>query len=381
MRNRNILFFTIVSALISISSTAHSSNNIASLDNNLFIIENTSQQQNSTEALEFDKKICNLGRFSINSGEKSCSFTFKNTSGKPLVINSVLSSCGCTKPIWPKKPIMPNESGKIDVTYSNDQGPYPIDKSITVYTSASAKPIILRITGLPYGANKTLKEQFPVAIGPLGVVNNTFKLGQIAQGMSKSGHVTIANLSKSAVTLTFTNLSNGLTISCEPKTIPANGMGEISYTVNTAASTNWGITKFKATAVCNGAKASTPLYIETMIIDNFSQLTKEQKNKSPMIIAKNSSSNFGESAMNKTINSEFKLRNSGYSTLKIYKVDTNGSKINVEFPKEVEAGEEFSIKTSFVTGTVKGDEIHTLTIITNSPNRPLVNLFVMGNVK
>ncbi len=182
-------------------------------------------------------------------------------------------------------------------------------------------------------------------------------------------------------------LSNGLTISCEPTTIPANGIAEISYTVNTASwaannsSAEWGNTKYKATVICNGTKASTPIYIDCMIIDNFSLLSKEEKNKSAMIIAKNSSINFGESAMNKTINSEFMLRNSGYGTLKIYKVDTNGSKIDVKFPSEVKAGDEFSVTTSFVTGNVNGDEIHTLTLITNSPSRPLVNLFVMGNVK
>ena len=380
MRTKVILFIITISALILISSTAYPNSNKAYPNNKLYLLENNYNQQNNTKALEFDKKICNLGRFSINSGEKSCSFTFKNISGKPLVINSVLSSCGCTKPIWPKKPIMPNESGKIDVTYSNDQGPYPIDKSITVYTSASAKPIILRITGLPYGADKRLEEQFPIAIGPLGVVNNTFKLGQIAQGESKSGSVTIANLSKNNVNISFANLSSGLTISCEPKIIPANGIAEISYTVSSSP-INWGNTKYKAIAVCNGVKSTTPLYIECMIIDNFTKLSKEEKNKSAMVIANNSSSNFGESAMNKTINSEFKLRNSGYSTLKIYKIDTNGSKIRVEYPKEVEAGNEFNIKTSFVTGNKKGDEIHTITLITNSPNRPLVNLFVIGSVK
>ena len=118
-------------------------------------------------ALEFESTVHNFGKISTDAGEQHCTFEFTNISDKPVVINNVISSCGCAQPEWPRQPIMPGKGGKIEVTYLNDQGPYPFEKNITVYTSASKKPIILRISGIAYEKEKSLKELFPVAVGPL----------------------------------------------------------------------------------------------------------------------------------------------------------------------------------------------------------------------
>lgn len=101
--------------------------------------------------LTFEKKEHNFGKFSLKDGKKTCSFKYKNETKEPILINHVLSSCGCTQPTWSKKPIMPGESGEIQATFLNDQGPFPFEKSLTVYTSASNKPVILRLRGIVTG--------------------------------------------------------------------------------------------------------------------------------------------------------------------------------------------------------------------------------------
>ena len=55
-------------------------------------------QTAAPQAVEFNKKVHNFGKISINDGAKSCTFEFKNTSDKPVVINNIISSCGCTEP-------------------------------------------------------------------------------------------------------------------------------------------------------------------------------------------------------------------------------------------------------------------------------------------
>lgn len=336
--------------------------------------------QEGAQGLEFNKKVHNFGRISIQSGAHSCTFEFKNVSRKPIAINNVLSSCGCTTPEWPKKPIMPGQSGVIKVTFLNDQGPYPFDKALTVYTSAATKPIILRVTGVPYENNKSIKDQFPIAMGPLGIRNNTLKMGQLEQGESNTKTVAVANLSNKPVIVKFADISAGLSLKAEPATIPANGMGEITYTVDTKAKQNWGNTIYKANVVCNNVKASTGLRVDCMIIDNFSNLSKQEQNNGPMILAKNSSYNFGTVAKGEDITAAFGLRNTGYRELHIYKIDTSDSKLNINYPSTVKAGEEFTVKVSLNTAGYAGEEVFTITLITNSPNRPLVNLFVTGKI-
>lgn len=63
------------------------------------------------------------------------SFEFKNTGNQPLMITNVQSTCGCTVPSFPKEPIMPGKTGKIDVKYNMNPG--PIRKTITVESNAA----------------------------------------------------------------------------------------------------------------------------------------------------------------------------------------------------------------------------------------------------
>ena len=223
-------------------------------------------QSPAPQAIEFNKKVHNFGKISVNDGARHCSFEFRNTSDKPVVINNIISSCGCTEPVWPKKPIMPGESGKVEVTYLNDQGPYPFDKALTVYTSASTKPIILRITGLAYENERSLKEMFPASIGVLGVKKEIVRGGQIAQGNSKSGNFQIANISNKSVTVKFADITPGLEISVEPQTIPAGEVAEVTYTIKSANSVT-----FTAGSVPGN---STATFENTNTTDNGQELTE-----------------------------------------------------------------------------------------------------------
>lgn len=336
------------------------------------------QAQNNTEAgIEFSSKVHNFGKISVAEGAKHCTFEFKNTSNKPIVINNIISSCGCTTPKWPKKPIMPGEGGKIEVTYLNDQGPYPFDKALTVYTSASAKPIILRITGLAYENERSMKEMFPMQLGVLAVKNNVIRGGQINQGNTKRGNFTIANLTGKDVKLSWGKTSPGLELSLpENGIVKGNSIADIEWKIDTGTKENWGNTKYTAEVIYNGTKASEKISVEVMIIDNFGNLTKEQKNKAPMVLAEKSSYNFGTATKGKATTATFNLRNTGHSPLAIHKIE-HPKEITIKAPSTVEPGGKFTLEATAIP-TKAGEAIYTITLITNSPNRPLVNLFVTG---
>lgn len=78
-------------------------------------------------------------------------FEFKNVGKTPLIINEANASCGCTKPEWPKEPILPGKKGKILVTYNTSgRGNQPFDKSIYIKSNVPTennKPVELHIKG------------------------------------------------------------------------------------------------------------------------------------------------------------------------------------------------------------------------------------------
>ena len=332
-------------------------------------------------ALEFESTVHNFGKISTDAGEQHCTFEFTNISDKPVVINNVISSCGCAQPEWPRQPIMPGKGGKIEVTYLNDQGPYPFEKNITVYTSASKKPIILRISGIAYEKEKSLKELFPVAVGPLGIMKNNIGAGQIEQGYSKAGSISVANFSQKPVSVRFEGLSSGLALKAVPDVLEPGAIGEIRYEIDTKAALNWGNTTYSASVVCNGERASARLNFNCMIIDNVSGMSAEQKNNSPMILAKNSSVTL-EAARGESVTAKFSLRNTGAGNLVIHKADTNGDSFEITYPeREIQPGENFEIAAKIKAPGAGGEKIYTITLITNSPKRPLVNLFVALGTK
>ena len=72
-------------------------------------------------------------------------FKFTNDGDKPLIISNCRGSCGCTVPDCPKNPILPGDSGTIEVKYDTKRiGKFT--KTITV-NSNTDNPTLLTIKG------------------------------------------------------------------------------------------------------------------------------------------------------------------------------------------------------------------------------------------
>ncbi len=73
-------------------------------------------------------------------------FIFTNDGDSPLIITNVKSTCGCTIPKKPNKPILPGETEKIQVKYDTNRVGL-IRKSIVVNSNAETPTVILKISG------------------------------------------------------------------------------------------------------------------------------------------------------------------------------------------------------------------------------------------
>jgi len=63
--------------------------------------------------LSLDKEVHDYGKIK-KGADGSCYFTITNNGTEPLTITNAKGSCGCTVPSWPKEPIIPGESAKIE---------------------------------------------------------------------------------------------------------------------------------------------------------------------------------------------------------------------------------------------------------------------------
>ena len=106
-----------------------------------------SQTSNPSDGamIKFDAQEHDYG--TITQGANGdCVFKFKNMGNEPLILSDVRKSCGCTTPTWSKEPILPGQSGVINVGYNtNNIGQF--SKTITVISNASNSPVTLTIKG------------------------------------------------------------------------------------------------------------------------------------------------------------------------------------------------------------------------------------------
>ena len=338
-------------------------------------------QTGHSTSLKFDKVVHNFGKILAGSGEKKCQFKYTNVSSEPVVIINILSSCGCSVPEWNKAPIRPGESGVITVTFLNDQGAYPFDKTLTVYVSSSPKPIQLRITGVAYDKEKPMSEMYPAHFGALGMKAEKQNAGQIEQGLAKALKENIVNISKKKVTVSFADVDPAMKISVSPSVIGPGESATVSYTINTAiGKKKWGRNLYKASILCDGKKADKPFVAEAVVVTPYTSLSKEQMQKAPQVFLDKSSLSFGSAGYYSKIPVKVKISNPGKSDLRIYKVETGGVKMDIHCPALIKAG-----GSGILTGTIKPnktgeDIVFVITLITNSPERPLVTIFVSGTV-
>jgi hypothetical protein len=77
----------------------------------------------------------------------TASFSFTNTTKKPVLLVNAFGSCGCTVPSWSKDPILPGKSSVITATF-NAANPGAFNKTVTVTSNADTNgPQVLTLSG------------------------------------------------------------------------------------------------------------------------------------------------------------------------------------------------------------------------------------------
>ena len=95
--------------------------------------------------MTFETMVVDYGEIAKGS-DPLIKFSFVNDGTEPLVIKSAKGSCGCTVPDYPKEPILPGETGAIDVRYDTQRiGQFT--KTVTLTTNVDDQKIVLTIKG------------------------------------------------------------------------------------------------------------------------------------------------------------------------------------------------------------------------------------------
>ena len=327
--------------------------------------------------VSIDKTVHDWGDVTVKDGPLSCSFTVTNISAEPVMIRTVASSCGCTGVKWTIEPIAPGQSGTIEATYSNDEGPYAFDKTLTVSFVGVRKPLILHLRGVVHPKKMPLKETYAVQFGQLGFREAEMKVGNLSQGEQKSLEVRVANVGKKEITVSFDCVSPFLSFTPSELKIAGNSTAMLGVTV-TADRSLWGRNLYYATPVVNGVRQDGQVSFAATTRENFDTWSAAQLASAP---AAEYDGSFAADPVQAgmPIRASFKIANSGKTPLTIYKMDLNGSNISVRSSvRSIKAGGKGAFEFEMDTTGMKadGDNLGIITLYTNDPRHSIIHLYI-----
>lgn len=103
----------------------------------------------SKAEITFQTTTHDFGTIKASDGPVSAEYKFTNNGTAPLVIVNVTNGgCGCTKPTYPKEPVMPGKSAVITIHFDPTGRRGEFNREVKVNTNAKKKESKLKFNGI-----------------------------------------------------------------------------------------------------------------------------------------------------------------------------------------------------------------------------------------
>ena len=108
-------------------------------------LQDDSKDKQVMTTVSLEATALSMGDFAWQE-ERQGTFRLKNTGDKPLVIQDVVTSCGCLTVDYSQEPVLSGKEAVLRMTYKADNPGY-FNKVMMVYCNAENSPIKLRVSG------------------------------------------------------------------------------------------------------------------------------------------------------------------------------------------------------------------------------------------
>ncbi|MDO4496357.1 MAG: DUF1573 domain-containing protein [Bacteroidales bacterium] len=331
--------------------------------------------------ITFTKTTHDFGTIQEKNGDATVEFPFTNSGDSPLLIVRAQSSCGCTVPEFPKKPIRPGESGVIKVTYHAKGRPGPFQKSVYVYDNNNGKSMLV-INGNVV-SNTTPEDTYATEMGAgLRVKNRTLNFFDVYPNRNnRTRTLMFYNESNEPIQLTFRGVSKNVHLDKEPEIIQPKKEGRVLVTFLTKESKDWGMHTETFDVFVKGKESKAKnnrITLQADIWEDFSELSRKERDNAPEIEAESTTINFGKNE-GKMVTKNVEVWNTGKTKLTIRKVQNDMPKVFKASISSttIKPGDRAILTVSFHPEMTKLKTInHHITLISNDPSnsRVIINL-------
>lgn len=333
--------------------------------------------------MTFESLTHDFGTIAEDGGTVTHTFNYKSTGKSPVIIVTAVSSCGCTTPIYSRKPVNVGESSTIEVTYDPMDRPGKFAKTIQVVIAPHNKKYVLTITGDVTPRQRTVEELYPFDMGSgLRLSANYYPLSLIEQGERRETQVKYINTSKRELKVGLRpEVKSGMLSIQFPSTIAAGeeGVATVAYDME-AHKGFYGAMSDKYFVDINGKESKYKLMVNAHAVDSFGY---EERTRPAIANFSTRIIKLGELKRGRSSSKQsLTIENSGVGQLIIRDVEHGeGLSSSIKAGATVAAGYDRQFTIGLNTKGMKlGTFSKYVTITLNDPDEPRVRIRVTGTI-
>lgn len=304
-------------------------------------------------------------------------FVLKNDGHKPLVINNVLKSCGCTEVDYPKTGIAAGESFVIKAVYDAKQmGTFT--KQVCLYTNAGEEPFILSMRGRVVGSVVDFAGSYDEMLGAIKSDAQEVEFDDVNRGDRPVQRIHIFNPTDEVMEPVVMHLPDYLHAFVSPSKVAPHHSAEISFVLDSKKLRDLGLNQ---TSVYLGERPGDKIapekeiVVSAVLLPGFDNMTPAKKALAPKMEMSTTDLNLGSFNGKKKLKGEILITNKGKSELDIRSMQmfTMGLQVNLKKSK-IQPGETVKMKVTAVAADLKKSRVRhpRILMITNDPDHAKV---------
>lgn len=304
-------------------------------------------------------------------------FVLKNDGHKPLVINNVLKSCGCTEVDYPKTGIAAGESFVIKAVYDAKQmGTFT--KQVCLYTNADEEPFILSMRGKVVGSVVDFAGSYDEMLGIIKSDAQEVEFDDVNRGDRPVQRIHIFNPTDEVMEPVVMHLPDYLHAFVSPSKVAPRHSAEISFVLDSKKLRDLGLNQ---TSVYLGERPGDKIapekeiVVSAVLLPGFDNMTPAKKALAPKMEMSTTDLNLGSFNGKKKLKGEILITNKGKSELDIRSMQmfTMGLQVNLKKSK-ILPGETVKMKVTAVAADLKKSRVRhpRILMITNDPDHAKV---------
>ncbi len=310
----------------------------------------------------------------------SADFEILNKGNRPLRIDEVRVSCGCTTVDYPTTEIAADGKFSLHVTYDAQQmGSF--DKLVAVYANGEKKPLVLHLKGRVVRHIVDFSGSYPFKLGSLLADKTDLEYDDVNRGELPQQKIHIRNTTSGVVQPVVMHLPNYLRADVSPSKIAPGHSGVVTITLDSRLLKNLGLTQTSVyLGQFPGDKVSheKEISISAVLLPKFDQLASASS-AAPHMTLSTTELNLGPFGNKKKLKGEVVIRNDGQSTLDIKSLQMFTAGLQVSLNKtKLAPGEEAKMKVTAEQRQLRNLRTKPrILMITNDPQSPKVVVHII----